>query len=347
MATNKTVINIITNSAKFDVGRGPRKVFENACKGLELIGQPYVVNRSLSDYSWNWIHDSLEGLSEVSVLGKPAVLGPNIVVLPKDLPKFRPKLKSCIYLHPSEWAVNLWRQLGFTECQLLAWPVGIDYESFDVSRKNVINDQVMVYHKQRDPVLLVEVLRVLRKNNLTPVVLTYGDYTEEQYLEALSKSSFGVWLGCHESQGIALQEALAAGLPLIVIDAKSLFDTYAPKTYNFPSSLKSFRTTSAPYFDQQCGLIIDGIDELDWAINEVKEGINDFNPKVYIKETLSLEVSARKLVNIFSHLRVDDRMTHKHKEIVGKPFSVSLRTKVLLRSQYILGLLKDIFTKIR
>jgi glycosyltransferase involved in cell wall biosynthesis len=342
MSTREHIINIISNSAKFNVGRGPRKVFENACKGFELIGQPYVVNRSLSDYSWNWIHDSLEGLLEVSVLGKPAVLGPNIVVLPKDLPKFRPQLKNCIYLHPCEWAVGVWQQLGFTECQLLAWSVGIDYESFDVSRKNVINDQVMVYYKQRDPILLTEVLRVIKKNNLTPVVITYGEYTEEQYLEALSKSSFGVWLGCHESQGIALQEALAAGLPLIVIDAKSLFDAYAQNTYDFPSILKSFRTTSAPYFDPRCGLIIDGIDELDWAINEVKDGFNNLNPKEYIKETLSLEISARKLVNIFSHLRVDDRMTNKHKEIVGKPFSVSLMTKALLRIHHTHGLLKNI-----
>lgn len=330
--TNPT-INIISNCAKSKIIRGPQKVFKNTCKGLELIGQPFVVNKNLNDYSWNWVHDSIEGLVEVSSLGIPAVLGPNIAVLPEDLPKFRSRFKNCIYLQPSIWVVNLWVQLGFTECKLLTWPSGIDIESFDINRKNVSANLVMIYYKERSPELLTEIIQIVRKQKLTPIVIKYGEYTDKQYLDALSKCSFGIWVGRQESQGIALQEALASGITLIVIDATSLFDTFAQSTYMFSPSLKSFITTSAPYFDQRCGRIINSIDKLDLTINEIKDGIDGFNSKEYVKENLSLEISARKLVDIFSQLKLESSPIQKREKLEGKDFSVSFMTEVVLSLQ--------------
>ena len=60
MSVRTQIINIISNCATSERVTGPDKVFINTCKGFELIGQPYVVNRNLSDYSWNWIHDSVD-----------------------------------------------------------------------------------------------------------------------------------------------------------------------------------------------------------------------------------------------------------------------------------------------
>lgn len=345
--SNKPIINIVSHSAKNDQITGPTKVFKNTCKGLELIGQPYVLNQKISNYSWNWIHDSHEALVETAVLGKPAVLGPNIVVLPKDLPKFRPRLnKKCIYLHPSEWAVNVWRQIGFTECRLMSWPAGIDTELFEVNRDNVVDDQVMIYFKERDPVLLELVIKNVNECGLVPHVIIYGKYNEDQYKKILSKCSFGIWLGRQESQGIALQEALSAGLPLIVVDAPSLFDTFAPKTYKFPYFLKSFRTTSAPYFDQRCGIIIDSIDDLNEAIEKVKHQMSFFDPKAFVREELSLEASAEKLVNIFSMLELDSPQEQKNIKPLQEEFSTSWETEIILNINKSLTIPKRAIRKI-
>ena len=304
MSVRTQIINIISNCATSERVTGPDKVFINTCKGFELIGQPYVVNRNLSDYSWNWIHDSVDALIEVALRAIPAVIGPNLVVLPKDLPRYRPRLKGCIYLQPSEWALNLWRQLGFSESILAIWPAGIDTSSFAAKEEKTSNDQVLIYFKNRPPDLLSEVKAIVKNHHLVPNIISYGDYTEEQYRNLLAKCCFVIWLGCHESQGIALQEALAADVPMIVIDAKSLFDTYSKNGYTFQNTLRLFRTSSAPYFDSRCGIIIDEITDLGNAIIKIKSELSGYNPREYVIDQLSLEVSANKLVNIFNQLKV-------------------------------------------
>lgn len=337
MSACKEVINIVSDCAKSGQIRGPYKVFENTCKGLELIGQPYVVNQNVSDYSWNWIQDSFKGLLEIAVLGKPAVLGPNIAAMPKDLPKYRPGFRDCTYLLPSEWIADIWRQLGFIECDISIWPAGIDCEFFDIDRRNIDSNRVVVYYKNRAPGLLREVIRLLKENNLGPDVITYGKYTKEQYKDALSKCSFGIWIGQPETQGIALLEALAAGLPLIVIDAKSVFDTYPVYKCAFPPSFKSFRTTSAPYFNPRCGVIIDGVEDLCIAFHKIKDADN-LNPKEFVREDLSLEISARKLVNMFLHLNVVNCPEVRYKRPTADNFSVILKVNFFLRIHQIFKL---------
>jgi hypothetical protein len=49
-------------------------------------------------------------------------------------------------------------------------------------------------------------------------------YKEADYTHALRTASWGIWLGQHESQGYAFQEALSMGVPLIVLDATSMRD---------------------------------------------------------------------------------------------------------------------------
>ena len=124
-------INIVSDSAALNLVSGPRKVLDNTCKGFDEIGQPYVINKSMSKYRWNWVHDSIRAILVAGFARIPIVAGPNIVVMPDDLPKIRVMLKNSIYLHPSEWVVRLWREAGFTECKLVAWPAGIDCDEFN------------------------------------------------------------------------------------------------------------------------------------------------------------------------------------------------------------------------
>jgi hypothetical protein len=240
-------------------------------------------------------------------------MGPNLFVLPKDMPPF-PKSDVSIYLHPSDWCVKVWIFLGFNKLILKHWPTGIDWESFNESLVKRNNKNVMVYYKERNPVLLDKALKVLENKGFIPVLLKYGFYNEDEFKNVLINCSFGVWLGRHESQGIALQEALASDLPLIVINATRFSDTYRKSgKYKFPKELDNFVTTSAPYFDNQCGIIIDSINNLDDAIGELYSNLSNYHPLKFIQDNLSLEKQAYQLIELLKEIDKNgmEKLTNK------------------------------------
>jgi len=296
------ILNIISESILTDSIGGPQKVILNTIKGLKKIGYPYVMNQNPSLYRLNWIHDSAKGLIEVSLNKIPALIGPNIAVLPKDLPGFRASLTHCIYLHPSQWCIDLWKLVGFKECPLIAWPAGIDIESFKVSRNAEAHNNVMIYFKRRNAKLLKIAIETLNNLGYNPLVIKYGNYDENQYKKILANTAFGVWIGISESQGIGLQEALASDLPLIVLDVPSLFESSDKKDYEFPNFLSEFIPTSVPYFDERCGIIINDITQLNQAIKQMGSNLSDYKPAEYIKENLSLDKQASELISLFNNI---------------------------------------------
>jgi hypothetical protein len=327
----KLTLNIISDSYNRVGYGGPNKVIINTLKGLEKIGYPYVINKDIRDYKYNWVHDSVKGLIEVGLNKTPAVIGPNIVVMPKNLPQFRPSLNECIYLHPSQWCIDLWKNSGFDECQMSPWPVGIDTEDFKLTRHPESNGNVMIYFKRRDPVLLNSAISIVKKTGLNPQVIKYGEYNEEQYKKVLSTSKFGVWIGISESQGIGLQEALASGLPLIVCDVNSLFESSDIRDFQFRKNLKGFKPTSVPYFDESCGMIVNDFSRLEESVNEMIKNSSYYNNREFVINNLSIEKIAYDLLSFF------EKLEHKNsvnfifpgKKKSGNNFKLSFRGKLI------------------
>lgn len=329
-------LNIISRQFSKPRITGPKKVLVNACKGLDKIGVKYIFNKPISNHEYNWIHDDQRAIIEASLLRKPVLVGPNTAVLPKDLPILRPKLhKESIYLHPSDWCIDVWRYFGEFECEIKSWPVGIDdYEIKERDRGKIEKNRVLVYFKERNGELLNKTVEMLQRLEFEYTLIHYGYYKQDDYLEALQKCSFGIWIGRQESQGIALQEALTAGLPLIVLDATSIFDTVNEGKkgyfdYEFPQELKIIKSTSAPYFDERCGIKIEKIEELEGAIQKIVSQIDSFNPRGYILENLSLEASAKKLISFFESME-----TKKSSNFVAYPLSHPLFYADLLTKKW-------------
>jgi len=314
-------INIITKSNKKTTTiRGPKKVLDNLIKGLDLIGIKYIFNGPIGKHKFNWIHDSPSAIIEAGFAGKNVLIGPNIVELPGELPKIRKKLsKDSIYLHPSNWPMKIWHLEGYDETKLKSWPVGIDTEKFSkVNSEN--NHKVLLYFKQRDKKLFEKAKQIIRKNNLHFLLIEYGKYSEQEYIKALKEAKFGIWIGCTESQGIGLQEALASNLPLIVLDAKSLFENaIKPKKSRFKNEtikkLNSIKTSSAPYFDRRCGIKIENILELDNTIKELSFNFNDYKPREYILENLTIIKSAELFLDFFKEMLVKEKTSLNYKNL--------------------------------
>jgi len=161
----------------------------------------------------------------------------------------------------------------------------------------------LLYYKERSRHELAEVERTLREKGIEFHTLAYGSYQQHEYVRLLQTHAYVVWLGGSETQGIALQEALAMNVPVLVLDAPSLFEVdYLLARGRFPSRLKQFRCTSVPYFDPRCGIVVDGWQFLGSALERMQECWHTFRPREFVRETLSLDVQASRFVGLFEEL---------------------------------------------
>jgi glycosyltransferase involved in cell wall biosynthesis len=323
------MINIISNQANAKSISGPMKVFENLKKGLDKIGYPYVINRDLRATSRIWIHDNTAALRFVDDKRARAVIGPNLYVMPSDIPE-NVIPSNALYVHPSEWAADLWKEEGFSSCSLSYWPVGIDTDDFAPSGQPVRERKVLVYHKERDPQGLVDILGALHERKLEYRLIIYGQYSEAEYREALSGTSFVIWHGRHESQGIALQEALACDVPMLVCDVASLLEAHCCP-YQFPERLRAFPVTAAPYFDGRCGMVTREPDRFPEALDLFLQELGSYSPREYILDRLSLEKCALDFVSLWEHWGLSREEGCREQVRGNRGFEVPLRYRVKRR----------------
>lgn len=296
------MINIVSKSHLSKNISGPKKVADNLIEGLKLIGYPFVVNRRLDACARLWIHDDVRALWEIKNLPPEikVVAGPNLFLKPERVPGGL-DLSRAVFLQPSQWSLGFWKDFGFRSCPLESWPVGIDTYEFapQPGQKNYI----LVYFKQRAPAELEFVKRELAAAGLAYKVLSYPSYSEKQYKKLLGQARYVVWLGRHESQGIALEEALSCGVPAVVCDVVRIGDWTAGKKEQaqFTAEENAYaKATSAEYFDAGCGTIIKKLADFRDAITQMEQNLGGFRPREYILKNLSLEKQARDFVEIYN-----------------------------------------------
>lgn len=295
-------LNILTRSISRTPILGARKVLHNTLKALDCIGIEFSINEPIAHNRYNWIHDDPEGIIEAGFVGRPVLVGPNTAATPHDLPKFRGLLHpSSIYLLPSEWTLKAWKAVNFNECNICVWPAGIDTECFPTRPRHLLEKEyILIYFKHRSQNLLYHVQSLVQKTGYDFLVLRYGNYDESEYRSALNRAKCGIWVAGTESQGFALMEALATGLPLIVLEANSLeCNVYEPDNYLIPHFTEPFISsgaTAAPYFDQRCGIVTPISCLTDDLINHFLQHVDQFEPAKYVHERFTLEHSARELV---------------------------------------------------
>jgi glycosyltransferase involved in cell wall biosynthesis len=290
------LINIISTQPRRSGVTGPQKVFANLVKGLDRIGYPFVVNHHPSAARRLWIHDDGAALQYMHQPGVLPVVGPNLFVTPSDIDAGI-SFRDAIYLQPCDWAVGMWTTAGFGSCPVLPWAVGIDTDEFQPHRDATNPDSVLVYHKMRDPQELVAILDCVRSIGLSPQLILYDSYKEEEYKRLLQQVGLVVWHGRAESQGIALQEAMACDVPVLVCDVTSVRQTRGG--YPFVGDALDYPVTAAPYFDERCGMRITDIADVSTALESMVGRRADFRPREFVLEHLSLEGQARQLVDIW------------------------------------------------
>jgi hypothetical protein len=282
--------------------RGTMRAFLNLLAGLDRIGAAYRIN----DYR----HLRSSGQGElVCLFGKPQVLkkiprespilfGTSIYSHPSDdpdLPQRRPIRRVLV---PSPWVQRMfsvvWPDL------VSIWPVGIDTHQWIQAVDRHKDIDVLIYDKiawQRDRYVreLLEPLHAeLARRALRVETLRYGQYREDQLLALSARVRAMVYLSRHETQGIAAQQMLAAGVPLFAWDEGGFWQD--PKYY--PHHVKFQPVTSVPYWDDRCGVKFLGGADLVEAFEVFWRGVEGsrFAPRQLILEKLTLEMRAREYV---------------------------------------------------
>lgn len=206
-----------------------------------------------------------------------------------------------IYIQPSEWVVQLWKVLGAEQfLPIKSFPFPVDTDKFkpiiNGNNKRATETEVVVYHKIRHPNELHILKSFLTLKNIKYTLFDYGKkYNENDYIYALQHAKYGIWLGRHESQGFALEEALSMNVPLLVWDAKFMSQEYG---YNY----NDIPCTAIPYWDHRCGESFYTKEELESTFQtfQNKLNANAYMPRQYILENLTTEKCAERFMDIIN-----------------------------------------------
>ena len=334
------MLNIISKSFYCPHPTGPNKVIKNLIKGLDKIKYPYVINKDPLFGEFIYINDDVVALKYLQK-NKPefkAIIGPNIIIPPNEKIDYT----NLVLVQPSEWTKKFCIKYRFNKSPIEAWPIGIDTDTFVPS--NNMKDKVLIYFKNRFKFELSAVICALEKREIKYSLIEYGEYREVDYQEALKRAKYIIWIGRQESQGIAMGDALASNIPMIVLDVPRLGhwvpSTEKEKIMFTQKELDFTGVTSAPFFDDRCGFKVLSFEEVEKKINEMEKKYLSFKSRKYILENLSLEGQAQALLDIFKKYNFNNKYHDQFKNTSVKNWRNALLWENLYRAKYFFKFLK-------
>src|SRR5262249_9894876 len=124
-------------------------------------------------------------------------------------------------------------------------PLDAQKKVYDV----LLYDKVRWHHDTFESSLIEPIRAVLRNEGRSFIEIRYGFYREEDFRSALLQCRTMIFLCEHETQGIAYQQALSCGVPILAWDRGGPWQDpeYFPNKVNFGP------VTSVPYWDERCG----------------------------------------------------------------------------------------------
>lgn len=231
------------------------------------------------------------------------LFGPHFSVLPDNNQLSIIKGNS-VYIQPSEWAVNVWKNNAI--CNGLALkplPFGVDTDRFCPTHQFCPTDQpsnkqlVFVYFKHRNPADLVFITNHLSSMGISFRIFGYSNrYSESEYLHYLQQSKYGIWVDAHESQGFALEEALSCNVPLLVWNVVSFRQEYGSNYPDVPA-------TTVPYWDGRCGELFYQGSEFPRIFSQFLAKLSQFTPREYILENLTIDLCEQKMVDLIESMK--------------------------------------------
>lgn len=274
----------------------------------------HIKNKNFIEYYINKYHSRVNNIIDADIIYSPDryidihlyptkkfIFGPHFSVFPNNIVrKFNNVHNNAIYIQPSLPSVNTWQnEFNFKNLPMAGIPFGVDTHKFsptyDIEKKNVI-----IYYKQRDPAEFKLLINFLNNKQITFKVFDYlHTYKEEDFLNYLKTCKYCIWLGRHESQGFALQEILSCDVPILVWSVKLRKQEYP---YRVEYQNVSSEVSTIPYWDNICGEYFYEFNEIENKYNTFMNNLNNYKPRNFILDNLSMEKCSEKWNQLISNL---------------------------------------------
>ena len=266
---------------------GPHKVVDNLIKSLDQEKIEYAINEEKYEHNFLVQYDATAHEKHSKIEQDTTIIGPQVWMFDgygQFLIENQNYYKKIIA--PSEWVKNKFiTKFNLPEDKLAVWPVGI--EEFNNIRE--VNYDCLIYFKRRDQSELDAVKKFLVSNGLSYRMVEYGTYGEDGFKQLVNSAKFCFLINGTESQGIAVQEIMSMGVPIIAWDIKEWLDQ--GEAYRVPA-------TSIPYLDERCGEVFFNIEDLEVTFSKFYATLDQYDPKAFIKDNLSFECSVKTLLDI-------------------------------------------------
>ena len=210
---------------------------------------------------------------------------------------------NCFYNLLSDWVIDVQNEFGGLSLATKSLPFAVDTELFKPVDSHKAYD-CFIYFKSRHTDELKHVINALNEKKLTYNLIVYGNYKEEDYIQTLHSSKFGIWIGRHESQGFALEEALSCNVPLLVFDCTSMFQEFNEKNevcYKNELGKYSLKATSVPYWSDACGIKFTELSQFETNLDRMIQEYNSFQPRAFVEATLSPQACADRLIEVVNN----------------------------------------------
>ena len=266
---------------------GPHKVVDNLIKSLEQEKIEYTINEEKYEHNFLVQYDATAHEKHSKIEQDTTIIGPQVWMFDgygQFLIENQNYYKKIIA--PSQWVKDKFiNKFNIPEDKLAVWPVGI--EEFNNIREP--NYDCLIYFKRREQKELDAVKQFLDNKNLSYKMVEYGTYGEDGFKQLVNSAKFCFLINGTESQGIAVQEIMSMGVPIIAWDIKEWLDQ--GEAYRVPA-------TSIPYWDERCGEVFFNIDDLEVTFSKFYATLDQYDPKAFIKDNLSFECSVKTLLDI-------------------------------------------------
>ncbi|MDQ7947321.1 MAG: hypothetical protein REI78_13005 [Pedobacter sp.] len=277
-------------------------------RGLDKLNIPYRFN----DYSYarNNPNELIGVIGKTFLLDErkfknPILLGASVFSHPLEDPELlaaHPNVKKILV--PGEWMKKMFEPYYGKTVE--AWPVGIDTEKWSPAIKQqpkydfLIYDKIRWEHENFENKLINPIKAILDRHQLSYTSIVYGQYDHAQLIEKVGSSKAVIFLCEHETQGLAYQQILSTGTPVLAYDQQE----YWVDPAFYPHRVKFGPVSAVPYWDENCGLKFQSIQEFESVLEhfQAEQAKGNFHPRKYIQENLSLESCAMAYRDIYLKL---------------------------------------------
>lgn len=225
-------------------------------------------------------------------LPNPAILGPSIYDQPGQAPNLFDDKRFQSYLCLADWMHDLFETIYAGRC--VKWFAGIDTEAWpDLSGQPkdldfLIYDKVRWDHDHYQGALIDPILRTLEARGLTSELIRYRFHDHETFRSLLGRAKGLLFLCENETQGIAYQEAMASGVPVLAWDRGYWADPQWKD--HLPAAPWA---SSVPFFSPDCGERFTGAEDFGAVLDTFAQRRDRYRPRQYVSKSLSIARSGQ------------------------------------------------------